>query len=52
MLVGVLDLPLIDMGFRANLCYGVLKISFVTQFANSCYEMYYEMGVPLIQMLY
>ena len=30
----------------------VLKISFVTQFVNSRYEMYCEMGVLLIKILY
>ena len=46
---GVLDLPLIIMGFRVNSCEvshftegafkDVLKISFVTQFVNSRYDM-------------
>ena len=62
MLVGVLDLPVINMGFRVNSCEvsdftkaafkDVLKISFVTPFFYSYYEMYCEIGVLLIQMLY
>ena len=59
-LVGVLDLPLINMGFRVNSCEDftkadfkdVLKISFITLFFYSRYEMYCEIGVLLIQMLY
>ena len=61
MLVGVLGLLLIDMGFRVNSCEvshfteapfkNVLKI-FVTQLANSRYEMYFRMGALLIHMLY
>ena len=60
MLVGVLDLPLINMAFRVNSCKvsdfteaafkDVLKISFVTLFVYSLYEMYCDMGVLLIQM--
>ena len=62
MLVGVLDLPLINMGFPVNSCKlsdfteaafkDVLKMSFVTQFVNNRHEMYCEMDVLLIQMLY
>ena len=62
MLLGVLDPPLINMGFRVNLYEvsditeaafkDVLKISFGTLFVNSRYKMYWEMGVLLIQMLY
>ena len=62
MLVEILDLPLIYMGFRVNSCElsdfkkaafkDALKMSFEILFFYSRYEMYCEMGVFLIQMLY
>ena len=62
MLVGVLDLPFINIGFCVNSCEvsdftearfkDFQKKPFVTLFVNSGYEMYCEMGVLLIQMLY
>ena len=49
MLVGFLDL---QGHFTEATFKDVLKVSFVTQFVNNRYEMYCEMGISLIQMLY
>ena len=48
MLVGVLDLHFINIGFRVNSC----GVSDFTEARFKDYEMYCEMGVLLIQMLY
>ena len=62
MLVEVMDLPLIYRGFRVNSSEvsdftkaafkDALRMSFVILFFYSRYEMYCEIGVFLIQMLY